>query len=629
MRWLVEVSRVGESAASERYCIEARRWQAALQEARRIRGDSGALPKLTIELLDEGYRAVDPQLKVRYVVTEAPAGMAVTEGAQTLLTTYPPPAVSDSQAPAASPSIPAPPAAPSVPASAYPSPPPASSIPPATLASPRPSSPPAVQVIRQREEQGTEANPIEYRELALAVKPGVTRDEVSALLEAKLEEVRAGMPEGFKRYVQIAVFDHMFVKRPVRAPLATMSWKDWRGAPSLDFRGFGDEKRTSSEPPGPALSSRAPSWSGSDAATTAVSAAPLGPLPEILGGTSTAPPRPAAPSTAPAPVLAVGPAPVPDDVPRPSVIPSRVVSVGPSAPSTAPTSAALAAARAAIPLAQQTLPSAPPPTALVDLGLVSSATGPAALSPRTLETAATLLPDRLSAEAARVAEAVRTSSAPAPSVPPAPEASVAPKESPSRTSEPPRSRRSDPGARRADPAVPRRRLPSEDLIGDLFESIHDLSFMVDLVSGADFVATVLSEVIPCEAIVVHAFDLGRREFVVVSARGPNERNALLHRTPDADPIVREVMPRRSLIPNGASRTHTGAFAKLGVEPRTVLSAPARQGGRYLGLIELANPLGGTPFHEGEVSALEYVCEQFAAFVASRPVVLDEDVVLGR
>jgi len=90
MHWLVEVSHVGEEAASERYCIDARRWQSALQEARRLRGDSGALPKLTIELLDHGYRAVDPALKVRYLVREAPADMPLTEGAQVSLTVRPP-----------------------------------------------------------------------------------------------------------------------------------------------------------------------------------------------------------------------------------------------------------------------------------------------------------------------------------------------------------------------------------------------------------------------------------------------------------------------------------------------------------------------------------------------------------
>src|SRR5688572_32906416 len=72
MRWFVEVSRVGENGAAEKYCVEARQWQAALQEARKLRGDSGPLSKFSIELLDEGYRAVDPAMKIRYLVAEAP-----------------------------------------------------------------------------------------------------------------------------------------------------------------------------------------------------------------------------------------------------------------------------------------------------------------------------------------------------------------------------------------------------------------------------------------------------------------------------------------------------------------------------------------------------------------------------
>jgi GAF domain-containing protein len=176
--------------------------------------------------------------------------------------------------------------------------------------------------------------------------------------------------------------------------------------------------------------------------------------------------------------------------------------------------------------------------------------------------------------------------------------------------------------------VARRRGPSEDLIGELFERMHELSFMLDLMSGANFVVEVLAELLPCEGIVVHAFDLARHEFVVVRARGPNVRDALLHRTPDTDPLIPRIMSKRSVVSNGASPVRSGAFASLGVEPRSVLCGAARQGGRYLGLIEIANPLGETPFHDGEVNAFEYVCEQFAEFVAQRPVVLDPDVVLG-
>jgi len=201
---------------------------------------------------------------------------------------------------------------------------------------------------------------------------------------------------------------------------------------------------------------------------------------------------------------------------------------------------------------------------------------------------------------------------------------------PRRSDPPPGRSGSDrpPQTRRSDPGVVRRRGPGDDLIGDLFERMHELAFMVDLMSGADFLVRVLAELIPCEGIVVHAFDLARHEFVVVRARGPHVREALLFRTPDDDPLVHEIMKKRSIASNGSAPVRSGAFEKLGVETRFALCGAARQGGRYLGLVELANPLGDTPFHEGEVNAFEYVCEQFAEFVAQRPVVLDPDVVLG-
>jgi hypothetical protein len=179
---------------------------------------------------------------------------------------------------------------------------------------------------------------------------------------------------------------------------------------------------------------------------------------------------------------------------------------------------------------------------------------------------------------------------------------------------------------------PRRSAAGEDLIGELFERMHELAFAADLVSGAEYVLHVLGELIPCEGIIVHVFDLSKRSFVVVRAHGPNVRDALLHRTADDEPIVREVMSRRAaLVLDGAPDAvppASSSLSKLGVRPRALLCGAARLGGRYLGLIELANPAGGKPFHEGEANALDYVCEQFAEFVASRPIVLDADVVVG-
>src|SRR5688572_26146755 len=91
MRWFVEVSRIGESRATEKYCVEAKQWQAALQEARKLRGDSGPLSKFSIELMDEGYRAVDPALKIRYVVNKAPGNTPLTDVSNVRPASVPPP----------------------------------------------------------------------------------------------------------------------------------------------------------------------------------------------------------------------------------------------------------------------------------------------------------------------------------------------------------------------------------------------------------------------------------------------------------------------------------------------------------------------------------------------------------
>jgi hypothetical protein len=177
-----------------------------------------------------------------------------------------------------------------------------------------------------------------------------------------------------------------------------------------------------------------------------------------------------------------------------------------------------------------------------------------------------------------------------------------------------------------------RRRAGEDLISELFESMHELHFARDIAVGADFVLGVLQQVLPCEAIVIQVFDINTRNFVAVRGRGGGAERAVLHRTPDSDPLTAEIMRRdrsRAYRPEADARFKSGRWGTIGLSLHEVLCGPVRQGGRYLGMIELANPQGGAPFHETEINALDYICEQFADFVASRPVVLDPDVILGR
>ena len=77
MRWLVEVSSLTKTD-TQKYCVDAESWQRALQAARTQRGEDGPMSGFSIELLEEGYRAVDPLAKIRFVVKRAPDDMPVT-----------------------------------------------------------------------------------------------------------------------------------------------------------------------------------------------------------------------------------------------------------------------------------------------------------------------------------------------------------------------------------------------------------------------------------------------------------------------------------------------------------------------------------------------------------------------
>jgi hypothetical protein len=178
-----------------------------------------------------------------------------------------------------------------------------------------------------------------------------------------------------------------------------------------------------------------------------------------------------------------------------------------------------------------------------------------------------------------------------------------------------------------------RRRAGEDLIGELFEIMHELNFAHDVAEGSEFVLSVLNELLPCEGVLIHVFDINTGHFVVVRAKGPNANAVLLQRMSDQDPWVRWVMrsTHATSVKDAAEDTRiTGQrWQALGVAPRAALCGGVQLNGRYLGLIEVANPLGSTPFHQSELNALDYICEQFAAFLSKKPIVLSADVVLSR
>jgi len=755
MRWFVEVSRVGENGVADEYCVEAKQWQAALQEARKLRGDTGALSKFSIELLDRGYRAVDPSLKLRYLINEAPPDAPLTGSGETskkhghksdasskpraadslapsayttslaptpfttslappagaspvprptslapratsavpprvasvepprvapvelppAASVAPPPVASVAPPPVAPPPVAPPPVAsvqppPVAPPPVEPPPPlapppvvsveparpaqlvvPADPVPraprlPGALSEPPPPVPP-FELVRQRAEEPRPESPITYREFAYAVEPGRTRAEVEALLRDRYQATLATIedrPPG--KFVQLAVFDHVFKRRPERPPLATFAWKDWRGDPVLAFPGFGDEPMApvSRVPAAPA--SVPPSANGSAPASGSIAppSTPVVPMAPVI--IASVPPGPekvveAAPTPEAEPEIPI------DDVPPapPAELDIPIDEAAPTLEATVPINPPAPAALVEAPL--PVVEASPAPHVEVTVPIVEGGRAPvveeaaptpsAAPAPAVESTASIVEGGR--APVLEVPVALVEGGRPPVVEAPLPAATApassfeltfeAPVHAPSPA---PSNPKSADRASRPRIASEARRRAGEDLIGELFEIMHDLHFARDVAEGAEFVLSVLNELLPCEGVLVHVFDINTGHFVVVRAKGPHAASVLLQRMSDQDPLVRSVM-RNTHAQSVRNATDDPRFAgprwqALGVAPRAALCGGVQLSGRYLGLIEVANPHGDIPFHQSELNALDYICEQFAVFLSKKPIVLSADVVLS-
>jgi hypothetical protein len=185
-----------------------------------------------------------------------------------------------------------------------------------------------------------------------------------------------------------------------------------------------------------------------------------------------------------------------------------------------------------------------------------------------------------------------------------------------------------PAARASMPSAPAVRLSGVELIADLFECMHDLHFLPDALAGADFVLSLMLDKLPSAVALVHFYDIDAREFVVVRAVGAGAAKVMQIRTNEKEPLIAEAMHKRRAVvlddAAGDPRAQNGRWALIGDPPRSLVCAPVEEGGRFLGLLELSNPLDGQPFREGDGHAITYIGEQFAEFLAERGVILDAE-----
>ncbi len=166
--------------------------------------------------------------------------------------------------------------------------------------------------------------------------------------------------------------------------------------------------------------------------------------------------------------------------------------------------------------------------------------------------------------------------------------------------------------------------PSEELVPVLFEQMHELAFADDALVAARFCLSVVGELIPCRAAMVHLFDIERREFIVVDATGAHADDLRLTKQAANDPLLRVAMVAKTPLTWGRMpdtvTQHIDRLAPLG-NVREILAAPILSGARWLGCIELVDPENGS-FGVGHENALAYVADGYARFLGEHGVIVD-------
>ncbi|MEO8798482.1 MAG: GAF domain-containing protein [Polyangiaceae bacterium] len=675
----MEVTPIGKSD-THKYTVDAESWQKALQTTRAMRKEDGSISGFSIELADDGYRAVDPTARLRYMVKKAPADAALTTESKA-----PPPVAPTASAPvqvhvsapAAAPSRPPPPkqaisvpppraedagkslkqtiafgssgtallasaqtnapapvpsvprASPSAPAASPPkaresvrplaaapvmAPQPVAPLvlpsnhpPPSAHASaPPPSarSGPPIIVLYKKEQDPTAASPISYREEVFAAPPGTTEERAEQILQAHFHVVMlqlANAPGG--KYVNFAVFDRVFEGRPPSPPLATLSWKDWKGgAPTVTFPRRAKEKLTTATQPSNLGAAAARATGAHAVAPTAVApaAAPAAQAPPRHAPSHAPPASDAARSVSAA---------APPSRAHVEMVAEKVVVADESPP----------------PAATQEAPSEPATTPFLPPDPAPSAASMDHAS--SFAPSPSFVPQHVQAPIAAPAPVpdLATEVVATPQFPePATTGDLVPTPAPSAASLTGSSRR----VRKPSPSAPdgtRIRVRGDELIALLFEEMHDLHFMADALEGAAFCLWVMQDKLPSRAAFIHFYDMNTREFVVASVVGEGQ-DQITKRFSQGDPWLAEAMRRRGAFVVKDATSHEGAqverFASFG-GAKSLVIAPVMLGSRALGAIELVNPLDGNPFGEDDGNAIAYLAEQFAEFVSSHGLVTDE------
>ncbi len=445
---------------------------------------------------------------------------------------------------------------------------------------------PPIKLLTSREQNPNDASPLTYREYAFAVPPGTAEESAAEVLRAQLRYVEAHIATAKTgKLVNLAVFDVEFTGKPPRAPIATLTWKDWKGEPVIGY--------------------------------------------PRRGGTQSKPPRPPSqnPGSMGAPPASIPQAPpVPQNMQAPVVASAQPSTIGAD-------DAARAQQAAAAQLAQQQQALAAQQAAAAQLAqqqqalAAQQAAAQLAQQQQALaaqQAAAAQLAQQQQAQQQQALAAQQAAAQAQPAFPVAPPPPVI-AEAPPRK-QPSSSNHAVEGGMVKTPSgrYVRGRVSGDELITSLFESMHDLHFLRDALDGGQFCLALATEVLPSRAAIIHFFDIEKREWVVACTRGKETARLLTMRAAENDEVLREcARKRRALVVPDATHVTSERYRQLS-GARSLIAAPIMQAGRALGALEIINPLDGMPFTEDEGNAMTYIAEQFAEYLGSRGIVLDRE-----
>jgi hypothetical protein len=166
-----------------------------------------------------------------------------------------------------------------------------------------------------------------------------------------------------------------------------------------------------------------------------------------------------------------------------------------------------------------------------------------------------------------------------------------------------------------------------DLIGAIFDSVHDVHFAPTLLDGADLLCDIAFRNVPCTGAFIFLHDINTAGWIVAAGAGEGAARRFGDRLPGADPLLARIGQRGvSLRVSGDACAHA---LNAGPRPAHALLATAAVGGRLYGVIELVSAPGGEAFTDEQEHAIAYLAEQFATFAASRGILVREHEIVAR